>query len=137
MRHRKAHRKLGRPTDQRMALLKSLVSSVLWYGAIETTEVRAKEARPLVEQMITLARVGDVESRRQAARFLATGGGGSRSSGGYQPPAGRVLVKRLFQEIGPVYKDRAGGYTRIIRTRLRRGDAAEMARLELVDFPAR
>lgn len=136
MRHRKAHKKLGRPSDQRLAMLKSLVSAVLWYGGIETTEVRAKQAKPLVDEMITLARAGDMESRRRAARFLSTGGGGARTGRGYQPPAGKALVKRLFQEIGPVYKDRQGGYTRIVRLGLRRGDAAEMARLELVDFPS-
>jgi large subunit ribosomal protein L17 len=119
-----------------MAMLKSIVSSVLWYGAIETTEARAKAAKPLVDEMVTLARAGDMESRRRAARFLTTGGGGARTGRKYQPPAGRALVKRLFQEIGPAYKERPGGYTRVIRRGLRRGDAADMARLELIDFPA-
>jgi large subunit ribosomal protein L17 len=118
-------------------MLKSLVSGVLWYGAIETTHARAKVAQPLLEEMVTLARGGGVEDRRRAARLLSTGSGAAHTGRGWRAPAGRLLVKRLFDEIGPRYKDRNGGYSRVVRIGRRRGDASEMVRLELVDFPAR
>lgn len=136
MRHRKAKKGLGRPADQRLAMLKSLVSGVLWYGAIETTHARAKAAQPLLEEMVTLARRAGIEPRRRAARFLSTGSGAAHTGRGWRAPAGRLLVRRLFEEIAPRYKDRSGGYSRIVRIGVRRGDAAVLARLELVDFPA-
>jgi len=113
-----ARKQLGRPTDQRMALLRSLVSGVLWHGKVDTTEPRAKQARPLAEKMITLAREDTVHRRRQARKFLND----------------RDLVAHLFTNVGPKYRERAGGYSRVIRTGVRRGDAALMARLELVDY---
>ena len=118
MRHRKAGRKLDRPTDQRMALLRCLVCGLLWHGHIETTETRAKSARALAEKIITLTKQDTVHARRQAREFLLD----------------RHLVKRLFDEIGPKYRERPGGYSRIIRRGFRRGDAAPLARLELVDL---
>ena len=136
MRHRKAKKVLALPADQRLALLKSVVSGVLWYGAIETTHARAKAAQPLLEEMVSLGRLTGVEPRRRAARLLSTGSGAAHTGRRWRAPAGRLLVKRLFDDIGPRYKDRSGGYSRIVRIGARRGDAAVLVRLELVDFPA-
>ena len=136
MRHRLATRRLGRPTDQRMAMLRSLTTSLLWHGHVTTSEARAKETRPLVERLITLARKDSVHHRRLAARFLLPVG--LKYSDAI--PSGRGLgtvetaVKNLFEHVAPQYQDRPGGYTRIIRLGLRRGDATQVARLELVDF---
>lgn len=118
MRHRTSERRLGRPTDQRIALLRGLVGAVLWHGKVDTTETRAKEARPLAEKMISLAREDTLHHRREARRFLID----------------RDLVAHLFTKVGPQFKERPGGYSRIIRVGVRRGDAATTARLELVDF---
>jgi large subunit ribosomal protein L17 len=120
MRHRKAGRKLGRPADQRVALLRNLVSSVLWHGAIETTEAKAKSARPLVEQMVTLAKSNSLHARRLARRVVDD----------------ETVIKKLFDEIGPFYKERSGGYARIIKLGKRRGDGTGIAKLELIDFVA-
>jgi large subunit ribosomal protein L17 len=133
MRHLKETTRLGRPADQRKALIRSLAAQVLWHGSIETTHARASVARRHVEELITLTRDGSLAARRRAAAFLATSAP-PRGGGKWRAPAGRVLVRRLFDHIGPQYKDRKGGCTRIIRTGLRRGDGAEMAHLELVDY---
>ncbi|MGQ9525101.1 MAG: 50S ribosomal protein L17 [Armatimonadota bacterium] len=117
MRHRVAKRKLGLPSGQRIALLKNVVRSVVRHGKVRTTVTRAKEARVLVDKLVTLAKANDLHSRRQARRVLND----------------EALVKRLFDEVGPQYKDRPGGYTRIVRIGWRRGDAAPMALLELVE----
>lgn len=109
-------RKLGRPTDQRIAMLRNLVTSLLEYGKIETTVSRAKETRALAEQMITLGKRNTLHTRRQALAFITK----------------EDVVKKLFEEIAPKYQDRNGGYTRIIKTYERRGDAALMAIIELV-----
>jgi large subunit ribosomal protein L17 len=116
MRHRNAGYKLGRNTSHRRALLRNIVTSILLEDRIETTVTKAKAARPLVERMITLGKRGDVHARRQAASFLMT------------PEA----VTRLFTVVAPRYGDRQGGYLRILRTRARQGDAAEMAIIELL-----
>jgi large subunit ribosomal protein L17 len=109
---------MGRPTDQRLALLRGLVSALLWHGKVDTTEARAKQARPLAEKMVTLALDDNNHRRRQARKFLND----------------RDLVAHLFIKVGPHYRERAGGYSRIVRVGRRRGDAASMARLELVDY---
>ncbi|HOC08634.1 MAG: 50S ribosomal protein L17 [Clostridiales bacterium] len=109
-------RRLGRPTDQRMLMLRNLVTSLLDKGRIVTTVTRAKEARSLAEEMITLAKKGDLHSRRRALAFVTD----------------ETVVKNLFDKIGPKYADREGGYTRIVKIGPRRGDAAEMVILELV-----
>jgi len=109
-------RKLNLPTDQRMALLRNLVTSLLENGKIETTETRAKEARSLAEKMITLGKTNTLHSRRQALAFITK----------------EDVVKKLFDEIAPKYAERNGGYTRIIKIGPRRGDAAPMAIVELV-----
>lgn len=109
-------RKLGRPTDQRMAMLRALVTFLLENGKIETTVTRAKEVRPLAEKMITLGKNGSLNAKRQAMAFITKEG----------------VVKKTFDEIAPKYAERAGGYTRITRIGPRRGDGAEMAIIELV-----
>ncbi len=109
-------RKLNLPTDQRMALLRNMVTSLLENGKIETTETRAKEARSLAEKMITLGKTNTLHSRRQALAFITK----------------EDVVTKLFAEIAPKYAERNGGYTRIIKTGPRRGDAAPMAIVELV-----
>ena len=111
-----SNRKLGKPTDQRMAMLRGLVADLLNYGQIKTTVTRAKEVQPLAEKMITLAKQNDLAAYRQALGFITK----------------EDVAKKLFQEIGPKYADRNGGYTRIVRIGPRRGDAAEMAIIELV-----
>lgn len=110
------YRKLGRPTDQRRAMLRNLVTSFLKHGKIETTVTRAKETRSLAEKMITLAKRGDLHARRQVLSFVTE----------------EDVVKDLFDNIAPKYAERNGGYTRILKLGPRRGDCAEMAFLELV-----
>jgi large subunit ribosomal protein L17 len=121
MRHRIAHRRLGRPSDQRRALLRSLVGALFEHDRIRTTLPKAKEAQPIAEKLITLAKRGDLHARRQVLRYLPKLRGDT------------LIVNRLFEEIAPRYQDRDGGYTRIIRAGYRAGDAAPMAVLELLD----
>ena len=109
-------RKLGRPTDHRKAMLRGLVTYLLENGRIETTVTRAKEVRAMTEKMISIAKNNDLHSKRQVLSYVTK----------------EDVVKKLFDEIGPKYKDRNGGYTRIIKTGPRRGDAAEMCIIELV-----
>ena len=109
-------RKLGRPTDQRIAMLRNLVTSLLEHGKIETTVSRAKETRALAEQMITLGKRNTLHTRRQALSFITK----------------EDVVTKVFGEIAPKYAERNGGYTRIIKVGPRRGDAAEISILELV-----
>jgi len=110
------YRKLGRPTDQRRAMLRNLVTSFLNSGKIETTETRAKETKSLAEKMITLGKRGDLHARRQALAFITD----------------EKVVKKLFDEIAPKYAERNGGYTRMFKVGPRRGDGAEIVILELV-----
>ncbi len=109
-------RKLGRPTDQRMAMLRAMTTYLLEEGQIKTTVSRAKEVAPLAEKMITLAKRNDLASYRQALSFLTK----------------EDVAKKLFDQIGPKYATRDGGYTRVVRIGPRRGDAAEMAVIQLV-----
>ncbi len=110
------HRKLGRPTDQRIAILRNLVTAFLDYGKLETTVTRAKETQRLAEKMITLGKRGNLHARRQAMSFINS----------------EAVVAKLFADIAPKYAERNGGYTRIYKLGPRRGDSAEMAKLELV-----
>ena len=110
------HRKLGRTSDQRRAMLRAMVTYLLENGQIKTTITRAKEVAPLAEKMITLAKDNTLASYRQALAFIPQ----------------EDVAKKLFDQIGPKYADRNGGYTRIVRIGPRRGDAAEMAIIELV-----
>ena len=116
MRHQVAGRKLGRSSSHRQALYRNLVTDLLRHGGINTTEAKAKEIQALAEKMITLARAGHLAARRQALAFI------------YDPD----VVAKLFAELGPRYADRSGGYTRRLNLGLRKGDAAPLARLELV-----
>ena len=116
MRHRNGGFKLGRNTSHRRALLRNLVTAVLVEDRIETTVTKCKAIRPLVERMITLGKRGDVHARRQAASYLMT------------PES----VTRLFAVVAPRYATRQGGYLRITRSGARKGDAAEMAFIELL-----
>jgi large subunit ribosomal protein L17 len=109
-------RKLSRPHDQRRALLRNLVTSILLHERVTTTVTRAKEARIYTERMVTLAKRGDLHARRQAAAYLLD----------------ESVLKKLFDTIGPRYADRPGGYTRIMRTAPRQGDGSPMAIIELV-----
>lgn len=111
-----AQRKLGKPTDQRMAMLRQQVTALLTHERIETTVTRAKEVGPLTEKMITLGKKKSLDSYRQALSFITD----------------ETVAKKLFDEIAPKYAERNGGYTRITRIGPRRGDAAEMAVIELV-----
>ena len=110
------NRKLGKPTDQRKAMLRAMVTYLLENGQIKTTLARAKEVAPLAEKMITLGKKGDLAAYRQALSFITR----------------EDVANKLFKEIAPEYAERNGGYTRIIRTGVRRGDAAETAIIELV-----
>ena len=108
--------KLGRPTDQRMAMLRAMTTYMLENGQIKTTLSRAKEVAPLAEKMVTLAKKNNLASYRQALSFITK----------------EDVAKKLFDEIGPKYADRNGGYTRVVKIGPRRGDAAEMAIVQLV-----
>ena len=110
------NRKLGKPTDQRIAMLRAMTTYLLENGQIKTTITRAKEVAPLAEKMITLAKKNDLASYRQALGFITK----------------EDVAKKLFQELGPKYAERNGGYTRVVRIGPRRGDAAEMAIIQLV-----
>ena len=111
-----AVRKLGRPTDQRMAMLRAMTTYLLENGQIKTTISRAKEVAPLAEKMITLAKKNDLAAYRQALAFITK----------------EDVAKKLFDQIGPKYATRDGGYTRVVRIGPRRGDATEMAIVQLV-----
>ena len=109
-------RKLGRTTDHRKAMLRAMVTFLLENGQIETTVTRAKEVRAVAEKMITIAKTNDLHSKRQVMAYVTK----------------ESVAKKLFDEIAPNYAYRQGGYTRIIKTGPRRGDAAEMALIQLV-----
>lgn len=111
MRHQNRLAKLNRPADQRRALLRGIVRGLIKGESVKTTVARARAAQPLAEQMVTWAKRGDLHSRRLALRVV--------------PEAD--LVTKLFDDIGPRFTDRTGGYTQIVRAGLRRGDSSEMA----------
>ena len=109
-------RKLGKTSEQRKAMLRQLVTDLLENGKLETTFYRAKEVQPVVEKMITLSKKGGLANYRRALAYITK----------------EDVAKKLFDEVGAKYADRNGGYTRVTRTGARRGDAAEMAIIELV-----
>jgi large subunit ribosomal protein L17 len=117
MRHGKKGRKLSRTASHRKATLRNLATSLFRHGRIETTTAKAKELRPFAERLITLARRGDLHARRLAAQKIQD----------------RQVLGSLFDEIAPRYAERPGGYTRILKLGNRKGDAAEMSLIELVD----
>jgi large subunit ribosomal protein L17 len=116
MRHQKKGRKLGRSSAHRKALYANLTAALIEHGRIQTTLAKAKEVRPVAEQMITLGKRGDLHAHRQAVAFLRR----------------KNIAHQLFADVAPRYAERPGGYTRIIKLGPRQGDAAEMAYLELV-----
>lgn len=118
MRHRKSGRKLGRTTSHREAMLRNIVTSLFSHERIVTTTPKAKEAKRVAEKMITLAKKGDLHARRQALSFIRS----------------KEVVAKLFEVIKLQFVGRNGGYTRIIQTGVRHGDAAPMAILELVGY---
>lgn len=118
MRHRKSGRKLGRTSSHREAMFRNMVTSLFEHERIVTTTPKAKEARSIADKMITLAKKGDLHARRQALSYIRS----------------KDVVAKLFDVIHLKFTDRNGGYTRIIQTGNRRGDAAAMAILELVGY---
>jgi len=110
------NRKLGRPSDQRRAMLRAMTTYLLENGQIKTTYARAKEVAPMAEKMITLAKKQNLAAYRQALSYLTK----------------EDVAKKLFDQIGPKYQNRNGGYTRVLKMGPRRGDAAEMAIIQLV-----
>lgn len=116
MNHRKVGRQLRRTSEQKLALMRNLATSLIEHEVVETTEAKAKELRPFVEKLITKAKSGTLHSRRLAGRHVQK----------------REAADKLFQKIGPRFAKRAGGYTRILKIGHRKGDGAEMARIELV-----
>ena len=116
MRHRKKGRQLGRQTKHRWALFRNLVTSLLDHERIETTEAKAKEIRGFTDRMITLGKEGTLPARRRALGFLRS----------------KAVVSKLFSDVAGRFKDRPGGYTRIVKTRRRIGDAGELVAIELV-----
>ena len=118
MRHRKAGRHLGRDGAHRKALYRNLVTDLLRYERITTTDAKAREIRPIAEKMITLGRRGDLHARRQALSYIYD----------------RYVVEKVFEDIAPRMADRPGGYLRITRLEPRKGDGAKMAVIETVDY---
>lgn len=118
MRHKYSGRKLGRTSSHRIAMFRNMVTSLFEHERIVTTTEKAKEARPIAEKMITLAKRGDLHARRQALSFIRS----------------KDVVEKLFTEIKDNFEDRKGGYTRIIKTGVRKGDCASMAIFELVGY---
>ena len=116
MRHKVAGRKLSRPSGHRRALYRNLVTALLNYEKITTTEAKAKEVRGLAEEMITLGKDGELHSRRQALSFIID----------------KKVTEKVFTELAPRYAERPGGYTRIVKLGPRLGDGANMVQLELV-----
>lgn len=117
MRHRKKGRQFGRNTKHRHAMFRNIVTSLLEHERIETTEAKAKEVRGIAEKMITLGKAGSLHARRQALSFIQK----------------KDIVSKLFDDVAGRFSHRAGGYTRIIPTRRRPGDGAEMVALELIE----
>lgn len=149
MRHKVDHRKLGLPSDQRMHLLTNLTRQFVRHGYVRTTFGRAKELQRMVEKIITLTKMEDgLEARRRARKILVGHSSSNLVSGKavagktalettqikiqFNKLSGEDLVQHLFDNIGPRFKDRNGGYTRLVKTGNRRGDAAQTAVLELV-----
>ena len=120
MRHGNRRGKLGRPSGHRLALLRNLVSSLFEHEQIETTDSKAKELRRIADKMITLGKRGDLHARRQAQAIIRTDD----------------IARKVFGELAERYRARAGGYTRVMKSRVRVGDAASMSIVELVDRPA-
>lgn len=118
------NRKFGRNADHRKAMLRNLATSVILYGKVETTEAKAKDMRSVVDELITLGKRGDLHARRQAAAYIRNVVADEAKS--------QTVLQKLFDEVAPKYANRNGGYTRVVKTGTRKGDAAPMAYIELV-----
>lgn len=116
MRHRKAHRKLQRPSSHRLMMLRNMVTDLLRHERIETTLAKAKELRSFAERLITLGKRGDLKAKREVLKYVMD----------------KSVMRKLFNEIAPRYRDRQGGYTRLYRTTFRKGDGAPLSVIELV-----
>ena len=127
-----AYRKLRRTSSQRKAMLRDLTTDLLINESIVTTEARAKEIRKTVEKMITLGKRGDLHARRQAAAFVRNEIASENFDEATETYTSQTALQKLFDDIAPRYAERNGGYTRILKTEPRRGDAAPMAIIELV-----
>jgi large subunit ribosomal protein L17 len=117
MRHRKKGRELSRTSSHKKAMLRNMATSLIQHERIRTTEAKAKELRPVVEKLITLGGTDDVHSRRRARRMIQD----------------RLVLQKLFDDVGPRFRERPGGYTRILKLGARKGDGAELAIIELTD----
>lgn len=124
------YRKLGRTSSQRKAMLRDLTSDLIINERIVTTEARAKEVRKTTEKMITLGKKGDLHARRQAAEFVRNEVASVKEEG--EDVVVQSVLQKLFSDVAPRYAERQGGYTRIMKTQPRRGDAAPMVIIELV-----
>ena len=124
------YRKLGRTSSQRKAMLRDLTSDLIINERIVTTEARAKEVRKTTEKMITLGKKGDLHARRQAAEFVRNEVASVKEDG--EDIVVQSVLQKLFSDVAPRYAERQGGYTRIMKTQPRRGDAAPMVNIELV-----
>ena len=118
------NRKFGRNADHRKAMLRNLATSVIMYGKVETTYAKAMDMRPVVDELITLGKRGDLSARRQAAAFIRNVVADEKTQ--------QTVLQKLFSDVAPKYADRNGGYTRVVKTGVRKGDAAPMAYIELV-----
>jgi len=117
MRHRKKGRELSRTSSHKRAMLRNMATSLIQHERIRTTEAKAKELRPVVEKLITIGGTDDVHSRRRARRMIQD----------------RAVLQKLFDEVGPRFRERPGGYTRILKLGARKGDGAELAIIELTE----
>ena len=118
------NRKFGRNADHRKAMLRNLATSVIMYGKVETTYAKAMDMRSVVDELITLGKRGDLSARRQAAAFIRNVVADEKTQ--------QTVLQTLFSDVAPQYAARNGGYTRVVKTGLRKGDAAPMAYIELV-----
>ena len=118
------NRKFGRNADHRKAMLRNLATSVIMYGKVETTYAKAMDMRSVVDELITLGKRGDLSARRQAAAFIRNVVADEKTQ--------QTVLQKLFSDVAPQYADRNGGYTRVVKTGVRKGDAAPMAYIELV-----
>ena len=118
------NRKFGRNADHRKAMLRNLATSVIMYGKVETTYAKAMDMRSVVDELITLGKRGDLSARRQAAAFIRNVVADEKTQ--------QTVLQKLFSDVAPKYADRNGGYTRVVKTGVRKSDAAPMAYIELV-----
>ena len=118
------NRKFGRNADHRKAMLRNLATSVIMYGKVETTYAKAMDMRSVVDELITLGKRGDLSAHRQAAAFIRNVVADEKTQ--------QTVLQKLFSDVAPKYADRNGGYTRVVKTGVRKGDAAPMAYIELV-----